>query len=116
MKRDLELAKHILAAVEKSNPFVRDPFSGGGLNVGDIAGHYDVESVSYHLVLLLEEGFLTRDTLHQGKWSGHKSAGQRGRLRLTWKGHNLLDELRLQDAAGNGELGPDASTGLTGLF
>ncbi len=52
-----------------------------------------MKKVSYHLVLLLEEGFLARSTLHKGEWYS-KDEDEDAGFRLTWKGHDLLEELK----------------------
>lgn len=95
MKRNVDLTHEILSHVEEADPFVREPES---INFGNLEGHWDVKEISYHLVLLLEEGFLARDTLHKGNYSANLRKGddeqEDAGLRLTWKGHDLLDELR----------------------
>jgi len=62
--------------------------------------HWDLRKVSCHLVLLLEDGFLTRSTLHTGI-SGVANVGDSG-IRLTWRGHDLLGRLTAREAFTSG--------------
>lgn len=84
MKRDLDLVRKILLAVEA------DPrFDGRRLLAPDICSDVGIsgrpiQEISYHLELLIKEGFLE---------------GNAGPLRptiskLTWKGHEFLDDIR----------------------
>ena len=84
MKRDLDLVRKILLAVES------DPrYDGHHLLAPDISSEVGIserpiQEISYHLELLIKEGYLEGNT---------------GPLRptiskLTWKGHEFLDDIR----------------------
>ena len=89
MRRNMDLVQEILSEVRNSDPFALGP---EGFHPGRLPGQWDIKKVSYHLVLLLEDGFLARSTLHKGEWYTDDEDTDTG-LRLTWKGHDLLDEL-----------------------
>lgn len=93
MRRNLDLVREILSEVEDSDPFAPE---SEGFQAGQLAGQWEIKKISYHLVLLLEDGFLTRSTLHNGKWYEGNEQEEDAGLRLTWKGHDLLEELKDQ--------------------
>ena len=70
MKRDMDLIAKILAEVEKF------PAHGGHVS----ADGYPDEAVEYHLVLLAASGYI-------------RHGSKRHVEGLTWKGHDLCDEL-----------------------
>lgn len=80
MKRDLELVRTILLAVESRQP----PEFGRRLSIESV----DDDLVSDHVEILREGGYLhaqkTNDALGRG-WC---------RIRLTWSGHDYLDAVR----------------------
>jgi hypothetical protein len=84
----MDLVKEILSEVRETDPFSLEPED---FHAGRLPGHWDIRKVSYHLVLLLEGGFLARSTLHTGI-SGVANDSDSG-IRLTWRGHDLLDRL-----------------------
>lgn len=89
MKRNMDLTQEILSELKDSNPFSPEATD---FHPGRLPGHWDIERVSYHLVLLVEEGFLARHSLHRGTQNGSREEEDAG-LRLTWKGHDLLEKL-----------------------
>lgn len=87
----MDLVREILAEVKDSDPF--NPKSEG-FHAGQLPGQWKIKKVSYHLVLLLEDGFLARSTLHKGNWYEDDDGNEDAGLRLTWKGHDLLEDLK----------------------
>jgi hypothetical protein len=84
MKRDMELARALLAQIESGNEFNG---SGGYIlaakDLGE-SGHSD-EEVAYHVILLVEAGLV----------KGDLSVGDVAVIsRLTWAGHEFLDDTR----------------------
>jgi hypothetical protein len=80
MKRDMDLVRKILFAVEEAEPEV------GGVEL-EIEG-YDEETVFEHLRLLAKAGYLEAfdlSTLETSEWRP---------ARLTWSGHDFLDAAR----------------------
>jgi hypothetical protein len=85
MKRDMDLAREILLKIED------DPLFTGGMHsvsaaAFGIKGHTD-EEFNYHCVQLVEAGFL----------DGNKNMAGHGIAmigKLTWKGHEFLDDIR----------------------
>ena len=75
MKRDPDLLRQILLAVEASDDGVSRP---DGLDETNAA------AVAFHVDLLFEAGLLRRDILPDGS----------PQLRLTWHGHDYLDHVR----------------------
>jgi len=65
-----------------------------------LPGHWEIKNIAYHMILLLEEGFLARTSTEEesegpgAAWAGGIAAQHGSGLRLTWKGHDLLDDLR----------------------
>ena len=90
MRRNMDLVKEILSEVKNSDPFSPD---ADDFHPGRLPGHWKIEQVSYHLVLLVEEGFLARHRLHVGAQEKGNKENEDGGLRLTWRGHDLLEEL-----------------------
>lgn len=85
MKRDMDLVRAILLAVEKHER----GFAPGGLQIE----RYTAEQVAYHAYIMDEAGLVVAaDTTHMG------SAGPEAAIvRLTWAGHDFLDAARPQD-------------------
>jgi DNA-binding transcriptional ArsR family regulator len=77
MKRDLDLVRELLLALEAAET---------SLTVPALAG-YSGELVSYHFLLLRDAGLVTLD--ERGPPHRRKSG-----YRLTWEGHELLDAAR----------------------
>ena len=75
----MDLVKEILSEVRQTNPFSLEPED---FHAGRLPGHWDIKKVSYHLVLLLEGGFLARSALHAGIFRVVDD-GDSG-IRLTW--------------------------------
>ena len=95
MRRNMDLVKEIFSEIRESDQFALET---GDFHPGRLPGQWSMKKVSYHLVLLLEADFLARSTLHEGRWDGpasHDEDAERegAGLRLTWKGHELLDKL-----------------------
>ena len=80
MKRDMDLARSILLAIEASD---QEPGHEIDLSIGD---HTDVE-VSYHVMLLHEAGLIEALDL------GMVGLAWRPK-RLTWQGHEFLEAAR----------------------
>lgn len=81
MKRDMDLARKILFAVETDNTDL-----GGWVKI-DIPG-YDKQAISYHVMLLDEAGLIEGQnvsTFGELEWVVE---------RLTWQGHDFLDAAR----------------------
>ncbi len=95
MKRNMDLVREILSEVRDTDPFSTEP---ADFHAGQLPGQWGMKKVSYHLVLLLEEGFLTRSTLHVGRWQDQSKQDEEAGLRLTWKGHDLLRKLNEEKA------------------
>ncbi len=82
MKRDWDLVREILLKLEECET------ARGRLNPGEIAGR-DEELVSYHIQILMEAGLIVGEcSLSIGR-PLYCTAG-----RLTWAGHELLDQVR----------------------
>lgn len=90
MKRNKDLVEEILTEIRDSDPFSLEPED---FHAGRLPGHWEIKKVSYHLVLLLEANFLARNSLHSGDVHGNGPVEDNG-LRLTWRGHDLLDDLK----------------------
>ncbi len=83
MKRDMDLIRQILLAVEKHN----DPDKGIPVN---IAGRSEGQ-VSYHIRLLDQAGLVKALHIRDG------GGGERWILyHLTWQGHDFLDTIRVK--------------------
>jgi len=87
MKRDMDLIRDLLLEVE-GNPLYDGtkwvhPVNPSELNIKN----HSREEVGYHLTMLIEEGFI------KGK-SGMETIPVINKL--TWKGHELLDDIRDQ--------------------
>jgi len=81
MKRDMELVREILLAIETS-----DESPLGWIEIS-LPG-YSQEDVSYNVELLAEAGFIEAQDL--SSMDGHEWHPKR----LTWKGHEFLDSIR----------------------
>jgi hypothetical protein len=80
MKRDMDLIRKILLAVE----LIESPRGAGPLRFDD----YDDVDVSYHVMLLHEAGLIrARDDSGHGDFVWDP-------IRLTWAGHEFLDAAR----------------------
>ena len=80
MKRDMDLVREILFAVEKS------PEPDQWIDI-ELEGH-SPEEVSYHIKLLVQAGLIEGDDL-----KSRDSFAWRARA-LTWQGHEFLDAAR----------------------
>lgn len=80
MKRDMDLARSIMLALEESSG------ERGWVNI-QIAGHTPAE-ISYHVMLLQEAGLIK--ALDASSFSGHDWKPER----LTWEGHEFLESSR----------------------
>ena len=82
MKRDIDLARTVLLAIEKDKRATGHGFIC--LNIDD----YSKEEVSYHVNLLYEAGLIEAvdlSSLTNYRWEPRK---------LTWRGHEFLDSAR----------------------
>ena len=77
MKRNMDLVRCIFLEMEKQ------PFPNQKMVRLSIEGYSD-EEILYHVVLLIEAGFIAGSKLH-GKWIPE---------RLTWHGHEFLEASR----------------------
>jgi len=82
MKRDMELVRQILIAIE-DHPHAHAPDS---IDVPD----YDEETISYHLVLMAEAGLLLVEESTTFQAHGPSAIVSR----MTWDGHEFLDNAR----------------------
>lgn len=88
MTRDMELIRTILLKVEADPKFDGSYHSAGAASLG-ITDHTD-EEVLYHLVMLVDAGFLV----------GNTKMARMGDVvvaKLTWNGHEFLDAIRDPD-------------------
>ncbi len=83
MKRDMDFVRQILLAVERSE---HDP--RGWMREG-VEG-IDATTLSYHVQLLAEAGFLVAQDLQHLGAEGYVFRPKR----LTWAGHEFLDDVR----------------------
>lgn len=83
MKRDMDLARKILFAVEAADS---DPRGWADI---EIPG-YDKQTTCYHIMLLDEAGLLEGQDLCTLGPAGFEWAAKR----LTWRGHDFLDAAR----------------------
>jgi hypothetical protein len=84
MKRDMELIRKILIAIEQS-PSASPPSEVQELQMEG----YSEEEVGYHALLIIEAG------LAKGKDITGSGLGPRGLItRLTWQGHEFLDAVQ----------------------
>ncbi len=81
MKRDMDLARQILFAIEESN---QDPIGWISIKIPD----RDARDVSYHVQILSEAGLIEARDLSS------KSGYEWKPTRLTWYGHEFLDAAR----------------------
>ena len=85
MKRDMDLARSILFAIEASED---DP-RGWVEDLGSFEGHSDTV-VSYHVKLLYEAGFIEADDLSTAGEGNFRWLAKQ----LTWEGHEFIDTAR----------------------
>jgi hypothetical protein len=92
VERDMELTRELLLNLAADNRLNGAQWlrykSAEELGV---AGH-SLEEIAYHLNLLIDEGFLVGNSKRQGIPLLHK---------MTWKGHELLDDIRDDTVWGN---------------
>ena len=85
MKRDMDLARSILFAIEASED---DP-RGWVEDLGSFEGH-SATAVSYHIKLLYEAGLIEADDLSTGGEGNFRWLAKQ----LTWDGHEFLEAAR----------------------
>jgi hypothetical protein len=86
MKRDMDLIRTILLKIEADQKFDGSSYhSAGAANLG-ITDHAN-EEVIYHVVMLVDAGFLVGNTKMT-------RAGAVVVSKLTWPGHDFLDSVR----------------------
>ena len=81
MKRDMDLARTILFAIEQNED---DPLGWIELNIPDRSA----EEVAYHVMILAEAGLIEAQDLSTMGGFDYKPK------RLTWQGHEFLDAAR----------------------
>lgn len=86
MKRDLDLVRQILFAMEDKKDIHR-PVNAKTLNIPG----WSVAEVNYHLMIMIEAGYL-EGTIRQFESDTNVFV-----LRLTWHGHEFLDAARDED-------------------
>lgn len=86
MKRDMDLVRRILFAVEDSED--------GNVDLDNIG--YDRDQIYLHVELMKEHGLVDALIAHGGDGPGHRILACRIR-RLTWEGHDFLDMARRDD-------------------
>lgn len=83
MKRDMDLVRHILVAVESAGP-------EGVLSTAIADQRWSVDDVGYHMLIMREAGLVEANIV---KAMSH--AFPRAQVsRLTWYGHEMLDAVR----------------------
>ena len=90
MKRDMELIRNLLLHVENDPLFDGTHFVSPDIaSEFDPSGEHSMDELAYHLELLMEAGFL----------KGKSGIGFGAPMvnKLTWKGHEFLDDIRDQD-------------------
>jgi Hypothetical protein (DUF2513). len=99
----MDLVEEILSEVRDTDPFAPEPED---FRAERLPGHWEIKKVAYHLIILVEEGFLARTTALDEmlgpigvgtEESGDDEYGSG--LRLTWNGHDLLEQLKEQSSA-----------------
>ena len=84
MKRDMELIRKILFAIEER--YVDTALMGNEMSIEG----YDMKTIAYHCAILHDAG-LVYD--YKGKYAGDELYFF-GVGRLTWEGHELLDKIK----------------------
>jgi hypothetical protein len=92
MKRDMGLVRNLLLGIERDPQFdgtkMLSPQKPEDLGITN----HSIEEVSYHLAMLIEEGFIN------GKTTGIRIGATVPVIsKLTWKGHEFLDDIRDPD-------------------
>jgi len=100
MKRDMNLIRDILLAVE------RNPSPTEMMQELEVPGFND-DDVHYHVELLAKSGMLTAHERQAiGLYAWHPIA-------LTWEGHDFLDAVRDPDVWAKTQKGAEAAKGFT---
>ena len=86
MKRDMDLVRKILFAVEDSED--------GNVDLDNIG--YDRDQIYLHVELMEERGLVDASIAHGSDGPGHRILACRIR-RLTWEGHDFLEMARRND-------------------
>jgi hypothetical protein len=89
MQRDMDLIRELLLFVEQDPTF--DGQSWGSPDIPNDFGseHHSMEELTYHLDLLIEAGYL--------KGKSGAGFGLPVINKLTWQGHEFLDDIRDKD-------------------
>ena len=87
MKRDMDLVRDLLSRIEDSNEFNGSQFVRPSRPEDFGITKHSLEEVFYNLRMLIKEGFLEGTETHNGPMVS----------KLTWKGHELLDDIRDPD-------------------
>ncbi len=92
MKRDMELVRNIMFAIEADPRFDGtkwlSPTNPGDFGISD----HSMEELNYHLAMLIDEGFLIGKVPPLGMGKNIPVIAK-----LTWKGHEFLDDTRDPD-------------------
>jgi len=96
MRRDWDLVQEILEAYEEDNPFNHDTAAAKNID------HDEPELVYYHIAMLEEQGYLDSSLIEHGNLDVLSGMDEQLNdetvpLLLTWKGHDLLDDLRSEE-------------------
>ena len=90
MKRDLDLIRALLLKVEADPPPRLGPTA---ISSFGIAGHTELE-VRHHVDMLLEAEFLSGDSNNIATVDINGTPTLVARFKLTWRGYELLDDIR----------------------
>lgn len=82
VKRDMDYVRELLLAIEADPRF--DGTSWFALGLDESSGEHSKDELDYHVVMLVEAGFL----------KGQVGFGTPSISKLTWAGHEFLDDIR----------------------
>jgi hypothetical protein len=92
MKRDMGLVRDLLLGIERDPQFDGTKMLSPQKPEDFGITNHSIEEVSYHLAMLIEEGFIN------GKTTGIRIGATVPVIsKLTWKGHEFLDDIRDPD-------------------
>jgi hypothetical protein len=86
MKRDMDLIREILLHIESDSQYDGTRWVTPGAPSELVESDRTMDELNYHLELLIEAGFLTGES--------HLGQGSPMINKLTWKGHEFLDDVR----------------------
>lgn len=88
MKRDMDLIRQLLFAVEEDPMFNGQNWGQPDIYKKPLEEGMSIEAIDYHVELLIEAGFL--------KGQSRAGFGSPVVNKLTWEGHEFLDNIRDQ--------------------